>query len=55
MARGSSTASTDTFLLRLFHEGLGQAKAARKPDLAALIGDIPYLNGGLFEVHQIEQ
>jgi len=44
------------FLLRLFHDGLGKPPAARQldPELARLIGNVPYLNGGLFEVHQIE-
>ena len=42
-----------TFLLRLFHEGLG-AKA-RNPELEKLLGRIPYLNGGLFEKHPIEE
>jgi len=41
------------FLLRLFHEGLGddQHDAA----LEALIGKVPYLNGGLFASHPIEE
>ena len=43
------------FLLRLFHEGLGQPEAARAPELAALLGKVPYLNGGLFEVHDLER
>ncbi|MCL2829892.1 MAG: SAM-dependent methyltransferase [Betaproteobacteria bacterium] len=43
------------FLLRLFHEGLGQPKAGRDPALAALIGNVPYLNGGLFAVHELEE
>ena len=43
------------FLLRLFHEGLGQPEADRAPELAALIGKVPYLNGGLFEVHDLER
>ena len=43
------------FLLRLFHEGLGQPKANRTPDLEALLGQIPYLNGGLFDVHDLER
>ena len=43
------------FLLRLFHEGLGQPKADRSPELAALLGQIPYLNGGLFDVHDLER
>jgi hypothetical protein len=43
------------FLRRLFHEGLGQAKGQREVDLAQLIGDVPYLNGGLFAVHELEE
>ena len=43
------------FLLRLFHEGLGQPEAARAPELAALLGKVPYLNGGLFDVHDLER
>jgi len=41
------------FLLRLFHEGLGGK--ARNPELDKLLGRIPYLNGGLFEKHPIEE
>jgi type I restriction-modification system DNA methylase subunit len=41
------------FLLRLFHEGLGQEE--HSSELVKLIGKVPYLNGGLFEVHKIEQ
>jgi len=41
------------FLLRLFHEGLGQAE--RSPELDGLLGKVPYLNGGLFDVHQLER
>ena len=40
------------FLLRLCHEGLG--KQDRTPELDKLLGKIPYLNGGLFEVHPLE-
>ena len=43
------------FLRRLFHEGLGQPEAERAPELAALMGKIPFLNGGLFEVHDLER
>ena len=43
------------FLLRLFHEGLGQPDADRDPELAQLLGSVPYLNGGLFEVHDLER
>lgn len=41
------------FLLRLFHEGLGGKE--RNPELDKLLGRIPYLNGGLFEKHPIEE
>src|SRR5207245_1507672 len=41
------------FLLRLFHEGLGNK--ARTAGLEKLLGRVPYLNGGLFEEHAIEQ
>ena len=43
------------FLLRLFHEGLGKPEAQRAPDLAALLGKVPFLNGGLFDVHELER
>jgi hypothetical protein len=42
------------FLRRLFHEGLG-SPPPRDPELAALIGQVPYLNGGLFEIHELER
>lgn len=42
------------FLLRLFHDGLGKAPAQRDPELEKLLGNVPYLNGGFFEVHQLE-
>lgn len=43
------------FLLRLFHEGFGKRRQDRSPDLEKLIGNIPYLNGGLFDVHELEK
>ena len=43
------------FLLRLFHEGFGKRKKDRTPDLEKLLGNIPYLNGGLFDVHELEK
>ena len=43
------------FLLRLFHEGLGRPEADRSPELAELLGKVPYLNGGLFDVHDLER
>ena len=41
------------FLLRLFHEALGNKE--RNADLERLVGSIPYLNGGLFDVHELEK
>ena len=45
------------FLLRLFHDGLGKAPDERKLDAAIekLLGKVPFLNGGFFEVHDLEQ
>jgi hypothetical protein len=41
------------FLLRLFHEGLGQQQHTEELD--ALLGQVPFLNGGLFDVHLLER
>ena len=41
------------FLLALFHEGLGAPEHDKKMEVE--IGRIPYLNGGLFDEHQIEK
>jgi hypothetical protein len=43
------------FLLRLFHEGFGRRRADRSADFEKLLGRIPYLNGGLFDVHELER
>jgi hypothetical protein len=43
------------FLLRLFHEGLGQPPQEREPELEGLLGNVPYLNGGLFDQHELER
>ena len=42
------------FLLKLFHEGLSRPEAERAPESAELLGTVPYLNGGLFDVHALE-
>ena len=42
------------FLLELFHRGLATPKDLRDQETIELIGDIPYLNGGLFEPHAFE-
>ena len=43
------------FLLRLFHEGLGHPESERDPKLTELLGQVPFLNGGLFDVHDLER
>ena len=43
------------FLLKLFQHGLGQPEAQRAPELAALLGRVPFLNGGLFDQHELER
>ena len=45
------------FLLNLFHEGFGKQRGQRNlsPDLVTLLGEVPYLNGGLFDVHELER
>ena len=44
------------FLIVLFHEGFDKAPRERvlDADLTALMGTVPYLNGGLFDVHELE-
>jgi len=42
------------FLLKLFHGGLATPRDERAPETARLLGNIPYLNGGLFEPHALE-
>ncbi len=43
------------FLQALFFEGFAKPDAKRSPATRSLLGDIVYLNGGLFLPHQIEQ
>ena len=43
------------FLLRLFHEGFGLLPKQRAAELEKLLGRIPYLNGGIFDVHELEK
>jgi hypothetical protein len=58
-ARGSDKFQTfyRYFLLRLFQDGLGKSAEQRAldPVLERLLGTVPYLNGGFFEVHQLEE
>lgn len=43
------------FLCPLFFQGFAKKKAERSAAINKLLGDIPYLNGGLFQPHQIEE
>jgi hypothetical protein len=45
------------FLLALFHQGFAKEPRERTTDaeLTALLGTVPYLNGGLFDVHELEE
>jgi hypothetical protein len=43
------------FLLPLFHEGLGAgSKITVPPEIAKIVGEIPYVNGGIFSEHELE-
>jgi hypothetical protein len=45
------------FLLPMFHEGLGQKVESREyPNdiVTSLVGDVPYINGGIFAEHKLE-
>jgi len=43
------------FLCPLFFEGFARPQNERPPDIRALLGDIPYLNGGIFQRHELER
>jgi hypothetical protein len=43
------------FLVPLFFEGFAKEERERSPETSKLLGKIPYLNGGLFQPHQLEQ
>lgn len=42
------------FLCSLFFEGFAKPEAERNRDVKRLLGKIPYLNGGIFQKHQLE-
>jgi len=42
-----------SFLMVLFQKGFGSSE--HSPEVIAMIGKIPYLNGGLFDLHEIER
>jgi hypothetical protein len=43
------------FLCPLFFQGFARKKTERSAVINKLLGEIPYLNGGLFQPHQIEE
>ena len=44
-----------SFLLPLFHHGLGDRRHAYSDDdTAAMVGSVPFVNGGIFERHRLE-
>lgn len=44
------------FLLPLFHDGLGSENPVEAdPEMARIIGDVPYVNGGIFALHELER
>jgi type I restriction-modification system DNA methylase subunit len=43
------------FLCPLFFQGFARKKEERSAAVNKLLGEIPYLNGGLFQPHQIEE
>ena len=43
------------FLCPLFFEGFAKPKNERSREMSRLLGDVPYLNGGIFQKHQIEE
>jgi hypothetical protein len=43
------------FLCPLFFEGFAKPQNERDKKLSQLLGNVPYLNGGIFQQHQIEQ
>ena len=42
------------FLCPLFFEGFAKPEAERSSEMKRLLGKIPYLNGGIFQKHQLE-
>ena len=42
------------FLCPLFFEGFAKPEAERSREMKGMLGKIPYLNGGIFQKHQIE-
>ena len=45
----------EEFLIPLFFEGFAREKKMRLAGMRQLLGDIPYLNGGIFQKHKLEE
>ena len=43
------------FLCPLFFEGFAKSESERSREMGQLLGKVPYLNGGIFQRHQIEE
>ena len=43
------------FLCPLFFEGFAKPESERRREVKRLLGKVPYLNGGIFQRHQIEE
>ena len=54
-AATSSTRSTATSCCGSSTRGWASRRARARSDTGRLLGSVPYLNGGLFEVHELEQ
>ncbi|RKU09110.1 SAM-dependent methyltransferase [Candidatus Poribacteria bacterium] len=52
--RGNDRYYTD-FLCPLFFEGFAKPESERSSEMGQLLGEVPYLNGGIFQRHQIEK
>ena len=53
-ANGNDRYYTD-FLCPLFFEGFAKPESERSREMRQLLGKVPYLNGGIFQRHQIEE
>ena len=53
-ANGTDRYYTD-FLCPLFFEGFAKPESERSREMGRLLGKVPYLNGGIFQRHQIEE
>ena len=54
IAGGRERYYTD-FLCPLFFEGFAKPESERDAEAKRLLGEVPYLNGGIFQRHQIEE